>query len=183
MGDTEAASTLYREYMELGNPTERERAQIDRSIEELAALHARRQEALKAAPPDASLLGQEARARFELGVTAYRARRYDAAHAAFLAAKSSVALPELDYNLALTCERLGGLRDAIDHYRAYAASLRKQETSPEAGAELKRVREAIRVHEATLSQQTGSSSQALRDPPPRPPAAKRPRPKNALPPR
>jgi tetratricopeptide (TPR) repeat protein len=75
MGDTEAASTLYREYMELGNPTERERAQIDRSIEELAALHARRQEALKAAPPDASLLGQEARAMFELGVTAYRARR------------------------------------------------------------------------------------------------------------
>jgi len=119
MGDAATAIALYREYLQHHRPAGAEAARIARSIAELEALAKRQGDALRAPPPDAAILDAEARAMFARGVEAFRAKRFEVAHTAFLAARSIAALPELDYNLARACEELGRTRDAIDHYRAF----------------------------------------------------------------
>lgn len=177
MGDADAAAALYAEYLALGKPSEREREEIARALAKLARQQARNQEALEAPAPDAGLLGDEARAMFERGVMAFRAKRYEAALAAFLAAKSSVALPELDYNLALTCERLGRPRDALDHYRAYLANA----GSALSAADAERIRQRIRTIEDAIAAARSSSGDNVIGPRPPPQGATRRLPKSAQP--
>jgi tetratricopeptide (TPR) repeat protein len=49
----------------------------------------------------------------------YRARHYEAAMQAFMAAHRFAPLPAVLYNLAITAEKMGEKRDAIDYYREY----------------------------------------------------------------
>jgi len=119
MGDATSAIALYREYLEAHRATDAEAARIAKAIEDLEALAKRQGDALRAPPPDAALLDAEARAMFARGIEAFRAKRYEVAHTAFLAARSVAPLPELEYNLARACEELGRTRDAVDHYRAF----------------------------------------------------------------
>lgn len=51
---------------------------------------------------------------------------------AFIAAHRFAPLPEVLYNLAVTAERLGSPRDAIDYYREYLRGL--PENAPDRGA-------------------------------------------------
>lgn len=174
MGDAAPAIALYREYLAHHAPSAAERARIERTIAALEALAKRQDDALRAPPPDAALLDAEARAMFARGVEAFRARRYEVAHTAFLAARSIAPLPELDYNLARVCEALGRTRDAIDHYRAFL----HHATPAEAQATRARI-EALQARAA----EPRAEAAATTDRPPRPKAPKRPRPRTDPPPR
>lgn len=119
MGEAEPAIRHYRSYLASGALAERERAQIEARIRDLTALQQRQQAQVKAPPPSSDALTAEARAFFERGLTLFRKRQYEAALAAFSAARKFAPLPELAYNMALTSERLGRSAEAVDHYRAY----------------------------------------------------------------
>ena len=80
----------------------------------MVALRARQRAQVIEAPPARAALTAEARAFFERGAKLFRRGRYEAALAAFSAARDFADLPELSYNLALTCERLARWEDAID---------------------------------------------------------------------
>jgi tetratricopeptide (TPR) repeat protein len=178
MGEAATAIALYREYLAAHRATETEAARIAKAIDDLEALAKRQGDALRAPPPNAALLDAEARAMFARGIEAFRAKRYEVAHTAFLAARSVAPLPELEYNLARACEELGRTRDAVDHYRAFL-----HHASPdEAAATRSRIaalQAAVRI-EAKLA--TAAEPSAT-DPRPRPKASKRPRPESDPPPR
>jgi tetratricopeptide (TPR) repeat protein len=119
LGDAEPAIRHYRSYLAGAELDPRERQRIDARIAELTALLERQQAPIKAAPPSRDALTAEARAFFERGLTLFRKRQYEAALAAFGAARKFAPLPELAYNQALTAERLGRSDEAADYYRAY----------------------------------------------------------------
>lgn len=123
MGDARRGIQFYRHYLQQAEPDAAERRDVERRIEELEAIAARHREQIIAAPPSRDELTREARTFFERGVTMFRRRRYEAALAAFTAAYNFARLPEVIYNLAVTAERLGRTRDAIDYFRDYARSL------------------------------------------------------------
>jgi tetratricopeptide (TPR) repeat protein len=175
MGDAATAIALYREYLEHQRATKTEQTRIARSIAELEALAKRQGDALRAPPPDAAVLDAEARAMFTRGIEAFRAKRFEVAHSAFLAARSIAALPELEYNLARACEELGRARDAIDHYRAFL----HHATPDEAQA----TRARIAALQAQTKRAASSAEAGATNPRPRPKATKHPRPENAPPPR
>lgn len=177
MGDASKAIALYREYLDTHRPSEAESAKIARAIANLEALAKRQGDALRAPPPDAALLDAEARAMFARGIEAFRAKRYEVALAAFLAARSIAPLPELDYNLARSCEELGRTRDAIDHYRAYL-----HHASPDEAAAT-RSRIAALQAAAKIEARAADADDGATDPQPRPQASKRPLPKSDPPPR
>ncbi|MDW8364087.1 MAG: tetratricopeptide repeat protein, partial [Myxococcales bacterium] len=119
MADAERAAYWFRAYLTHGQPTEAERADIERRIAALREIEARQREQLHAPPPSQDALTAEARAFFQRGIVLYQRRHYEAALEAFLAALRFAPLPELYYNLALVSERLGRRSDAIDYYREY----------------------------------------------------------------
>lgn len=160
MGDAAQAIALYREYLDAHRATEAEAARIAAAIAKLEALAKRQGDALRAPPPDAALLDAEARAMFTRGVEAFRAKRYEVAHTAFLAARSVAPLPELDYNLARACEELGRTRDAIDHYRAFL-----HHASPDEAAAT-RSRIAALQASARVAALQAAADKASTDPPP-----------------
>ena len=170
MGDAATAIALYREYLEHHRASDAEQSRIARSIAQLEALAKRQGDALRAPPPDVAVLDAEARAMFARGIEAFRAKRFEVALTAFLAARSIAALPELDYNLARACEELGRTRDAIDHYRAFL-----HHAAPE---EAEATRARIARLEAVAKQSASGSQSSATDPAPRPRAAKHPRPKS-----
>jgi tetratricopeptide (TPR) repeat protein len=178
MGDAANAIALYREYLDAHRATAAEAARIAKAIENLVALAKRQGDALRAPPPDAALLDAEARAMFARGVEAFRAKRYDVAHTAFLAARSIAALPELEYNLARACEELGRTRDAVDHYRAFL----HHASSSEAAATRSRIaalQAAVRIEaKVAAADEPGATDRR-----PRPTASTHPRPKSDPPPR
>jgi len=119
MGEPEPAIRHYLNYLQRGEPAPAEHEQIEARIRELRLLQERRNAQLKSAPPTSAALTAEARAFFERGLKLFGQQRYDAALAAFAAARRFAALPELAYNMALSSERMGRIDEAVDHYRAY----------------------------------------------------------------
>jgi tetratricopeptide (TPR) repeat protein len=100
-------------------------------------LAARQRAQLITAPPSSNALTSEARAFFERGQKLFRDGRYQAALAAFAAARRFAALPELAYNLAVVSERLGRASEAVDYYREY---LREAQSSADVDAVQARIR-------------------------------------------
>lgn len=131
MGRAEDSARYYRIYLRQGRVTAKERAGIEQRLSKLEAL-ARQQsaQALKA-PPTRGELAAEARAFFERGAKLYARGKYGEALIAFGAAQRFAALPELSYNMALTEERLGHARAAVDHYRAYLRMARQPKDEAE----------------------------------------------------
>lgn len=123
MGEARRGIQFYRHYLQRAAPDAAEREDVEARIRELEAIAQRQRDQVLTIPPSRSELAEEARTFFERGLTMYRRRRYEAAMAAFTAAYNFARLPEVIYNLAVTAERLGRTRDAIDYYREYARSL------------------------------------------------------------
>ncbi|HJL16322.1 MAG TPA: hypothetical protein RMH99_11735 [Sandaracinaceae bacterium LLY-WYZ-13_1] len=126
MGDAEHGIEFYRHYLRHAAPDASEREDVERRIEELRAIARRQRDQVLTLPPSQDELTREARTFFERGIAMYRRRRYEAAMAAFTAAYNFARLPEVIYNLAVTAERLGRTRDAIDYFREYARSLDRE---------------------------------------------------------
>ena len=100
-------------------------------IQALREAKARARSQVFTAPPSNDELTREARTFFLRGVAMYRRGQYQAAMQAFMAAHRFAPLPEVLYNLAVTAERLGSRRDALDYYREY---LRRRPDAPDRGA-------------------------------------------------
>ena len=84
----------------------------------LQALARKRAQTVKAPPSEAQLTA-EARRFFRRGVKLYEQGEYAAAIAAFEASQRFTPVPELNYNLGMSAQRLGRKRDAGDYFRAY----------------------------------------------------------------
>jgi tetratricopeptide (TPR) repeat protein len=125
LGEAEAAIAHYRNYLQQPRLEESERQQINKRIADLVALQARQRAPLIESPPPREAMDAEAYAFFQRGTKLFRQAKYDAALIAFTEARRFAKLPELNYNLAVTCERLGRNAEAAKHYRAY---LREAET-------------------------------------------------------
>ncbi len=119
LGEAKAAIEHFERYLAQAKPAEGERQGIEARIRTLRAQIERQRPDVLFTPPTDTALTAEARAFFERGIKLYQQRQYTAALAAFSAARRFAALPELSYNLALCCERLGRNAEAVDHYRAY----------------------------------------------------------------
>jgi len=130
MSEYDKAIRFFRIYLRRGRPAGEERADIEARIEALRAAKARQRNQVFTAPPSDDELTQEARTFFLRGVSLYRQGHYDAAMQAFVAAYRFAPLPEVLYNLAVTAERLGSRRDAVDYYREY---LRLRPNAPDRG--------------------------------------------------
>lgn len=178
MGDAATAIALYREYLAAHRATDAEAARIAKTIANLEALAKRQGDALRAPPPDVALLDAEARAMFARGIEAFRAKRYEVAHTAFLAARSVAPLPELEYNLARACEELGRTRDAIDHYRAFL-----HHASPDEAAATRSRIAALQAAARIEAKLAAAGEPSATDPRLRPKATKHPRPESDPPPR
>jgi Flp pilus assembly protein TadD len=119
LGEAEAAIRHYRKYLQQPRLEDSERQQIDKRIANLVALQARQRAPLIESPPPREAMDAEAYAFFQRGTKLFRQAKYDAALIAFTEARRFAKLPELNYNLAVTCERLGRNAEAAKHYRAY----------------------------------------------------------------
>jgi tetratricopeptide (TPR) repeat protein len=120
MGDAAGAQRYWREYLRRGNPSDTERADIERRLQVLQELARRQRDQVFAAPPSSDELTAEARTFFLRGVAMFRRRQYQAALDAFMAAHNfAPQLHEVVFNLAVTNERLNRLQDAIDWYSEY----------------------------------------------------------------
>jgi tetratricopeptide (TPR) repeat protein len=97
-----------------------DREEIEKRIARLRQKVRRKRQQLISAPPH---MTAEARVFFNRAMQMFKQARYRDALAAFLAAQRLVPAPEIQYNLALTSEKLGRAGDAIDYYRAYLRSL------------------------------------------------------------
>jgi tetratricopeptide (TPR) repeat protein len=127
-------------YLERGEPKEAERKDITERIEELRSAKRRQREQVFTAPPSNDELTAEARTFFKRGVAMFKRKRYRAAMQAFTAAHRFAKLPEVLYNMAITSEKMGRTRDAIDYYREY---LRLRDDPPDR-ARVKRRIEKLR---------------------------------------
>lgn len=119
MAEYREAIKYYRIYLRRGKPSAQERANLEKRIDEIESADKRRREQLFASAPTATELTEEARAFFTRGVAMFKRRKYPAAMQAFNAALRFAPLPEIYYNMAITAERQGTTRDAVDYYREY----------------------------------------------------------------
>lgn len=119
MSEYDDAIRYFRLYLRRGSPTAAERADIDRRIAALRDAKRRARDRVFTAAPSEDELTQEARTFFLRGVAMFRRNQFEAAMQAFTAAQRFAPLPEILYNMAITSERLGNTRDAIDYYREY----------------------------------------------------------------
>ncbi len=142
MSEYDKAIRFFRIYLRRGHPSAEERADIDGRIAALREAKERQQSQVFVTPPSDDELTQEARRFFLRGVSLYRQRHYEAAMQAFIAAYRFAPLPEVLYNLAVTAERLGSRRDALDYYREY---LRLRPHAPDRG-HIEREIERLRGH-------------------------------------
>ncbi|MFI5309250.1 MAG: tetratricopeptide repeat protein [Polyangiales bacterium] len=140
VGEPVAAIRHFRAYASAAALPEAERKELEARIDKLVKLQTRQRGQLREAPPSTAALTAEARTFFERGKKLFRKGSYEAALAAFSAARRFAALPELAYNLALTSERLSRTDDAVDYYRTY---LREQADAPDADAVQARIEELL----------------------------------------
>lgn len=122
MGEADWGIEHYRAFLESAQVAPRERRVVEARIAALEDLRARRLASQATPMPTPDALSAEARTFYERAVKLFGLRQYQAALAAFTAALQMSGAPELHFNLAVTSERLGRLRDARDHYRAYLAA-------------------------------------------------------------
>lgn len=146
MGEAEHAISWFRVYLRHGRPTAEERADVEARIAALQELQTRMQSQVIARAPTREEISQESREFFENGVAMYERGAYEAAMQAFEYVQTLGRFPELDYNMALTAERLERYRDAADHYREYLRSRRD-------AAERARIEALIRDLQERHSQQ------------------------------
>ncbi len=130
MSEYNEAIRYFRIYARRGQPSESELADIRRRIRALAEARDRQQSVVYTGAPSTDALTAEARAFFLRGVAMFEQGQFDAAMVAFTAAHQFAPLPEVLYNMAVTSERLGNLRDAVDYYREY---LRVRRDAPDRG--------------------------------------------------
>ncbi len=119
MSEYDSAIRYFRIYLRRGSPTATERADIDGRITALREAKRRAQDRVFTSAPSDDELTREARTFFLRGVSMFRRSQFEAAMQAFTAAQRFAPLPEILYNMAITSERLGNTRDAIDYYREY----------------------------------------------------------------
>ena len=131
MSEYDEAIRFFRIYLRRGSPDEESRRDVQERIQALREAKARARSQVFHAPPSNDELTREARTFFLRGVAMYRRGQYQAAMQAFMAAHRFAPLPEVLYNLAVTAERLGSRRDALDYYREY---LRRRPDAPDRGA-------------------------------------------------
>ncbi|MBX7196791.1 MAG: hypothetical protein K1X94_32370 [Sandaracinaceae bacterium] len=136
MADPDHAEQYFRRYLETGQPTDAERADVEVRIAQMQALRARQHDITMTLPPTMDAMTADAAALFASGQEMFRRRRYRPAFQAFSAAAAAfqavdIEVPELVYNLAVTAERLEQLDDAADYYAEY---LRQRPHDPEADA-------------------------------------------------
>jgi tetratricopeptide (TPR) repeat protein len=142
MSEYELAIRYFRIYLRRGHPSETERADVQARIRALDEARRRQREQVFTAPPSTDELTAEARAFFQRGVAMFRRGHFEAAMQAFTAAQRFAPLPEVLYNMAVTAERLGSRRDAIDYFLEY---LRMRPNAPDRAhveREIARLREA-----------------------------------------
>jgi tetratricopeptide (TPR) repeat protein len=133
--------------------------------------------ALAAGPAGAQTPTDEARAEFDAGRAAFRARDFAAARARFERAYALDPSPVLLYNLARACEESGDAEKAVDYFRLYL------ERDPQADDRAD-VERRIRVMEAIVARERAAKAAAeAAAKPPAPPsvAAATPPPAEARP--
>ncbi|MEM9068266.1 MAG: tetratricopeptide repeat protein [Myxococcota bacterium] len=130
MSEYDDAIRFFRIYLRRGEPSAEERSNVNERIAALRAAKTRQREQVFTAAPSSDELTREARTFFLRGVAMYRRGHYDAAMQAFIAARRFAPLPEVFYNMAVTAERLGSRRDALDYYREY---IRQRPNAPDRG--------------------------------------------------
>jgi tetratricopeptide (TPR) repeat protein len=143
MSDYDAALRYFDLYLRGARDlTAEQRAPLEARVVAIREARDRLRSQVFTTPPSNDELTQEARTFFQHGVALFRRRQYQAAMEAFIAAYRFAPLPEVVYNLAVTAERIGSRRDAMDYYREY---LRLRPEGPERGQierEIERLRNA-----------------------------------------
>ena len=119
MSEYDQAMKYFRLYIRRGQLETTERVDIEARIEALRQAKLRQRDQVFTLPPSDDQLAAEARTFFQRGVVMYRRGQYEAAMQAFTAAHRFAPLPEIFFNMAVTAEHMGSLRDAIDYYREY----------------------------------------------------------------
>lgn len=119
MSDYDKAIRFFRIYLRRGEVSDEVKADIRARIEALQQAKRRQREQVFTLPPSDDALVQEARTFFQRGVAMFRRQQYQAAMQAFTAAHRFAPLPEIFFNMAVTAEKMGNLRDAMDYYREY----------------------------------------------------------------
>lgn len=107
-------------------PSDAQRQDIEARIARLRAYEARRQAGIAAAPATSDELNQEGMTWFNRGVRFFQRGQYSAALQAFEQASRYLQTAELDYNLAMTYERLRNYPRAIEYLRQYLEAVRGQ---------------------------------------------------------
>ncbi len=119
MSEYDKAIRFFRIYLRRGDVSDEAKADIQERIEALRQAKRRQREQVFTLPPSDDALVQEARTFFQRGVAMFRRRQYQAAMQAFTAAHRFAPLPEIFFNMAVTAEKMGNIRDAMDYYREY----------------------------------------------------------------
>lgn len=140
LGQAEHAIKHYTRYLAGAGAQAPDRPEVEKRLAVLRAASAQLRIMLKQPPPTSDELQTEARRFFKRGAHLYGRGRYRGALAAFTAAHGLSKAPQLYFNLALTSERLGATRDAIDYYRAYLAALPKATDRAAVETEIARLR-------------------------------------------
>ncbi|MGB0680138.1 MAG: tetratricopeptide repeat protein [Polyangiales bacterium] len=135
MAQIDDAVRYFTLYLRRTNVSAEEKANLKTRIAELRALKERQKSQVFTTPASKNELTSEARRFFLSGVSMYRRHKYQAALQAFTHAMRLAPVPEVLFNIAITAEKLGQTRDAIDYYREY---LRTQKNVAE--------RERIQAH-------------------------------------
>lgn len=113
--------------------------------------------AAAASPPGGPATPQdEARAEFEAGRAAFRARDFAAARARFERAYALDPSPVLLYNLARACEESGDAEKAIDYFRLYLEREPQADDRPD-------VERRIRVMEAIVTRERAARDAAAKN--------------------
>lgn len=119
MSEYDKAIRFFRIYLRRGDMSDEVKTDVRARIEALRAAKRRQREQVFTLPPSDDALVQEARTFFQRGVAMFRRRQYEAAMQAFTAAHRFAPLPEIFFNMAVTAEKMGNMRDAMDYYREY----------------------------------------------------------------
>ena len=122
VGEPEEAARFLRLYLSRSRGPVPDRDQVTARLNRLQRRARRERQLLIGSSPS---LTAEARALFERGLRMFEQQRYREALSALLAARRVVPAPEIEYNLAVTSEKLGLRGDAVDYYRVYLSTVKE----------------------------------------------------------